>query len=162
MSTIRPDSVVIGRGVLDDIARHAREEAPNECCGLLVGQLPRIEGSVRAKNLRAWRSRLALAGMQRLIRVVGARSVPLRYLVDPRDHFAALKLARSLELTVLGAYHSHPGASPMPSRTDLREASDPEMVHVIVTPASDSDSYQVRAWRLENGRSREVTIVTPD
>ena len=41
---------------------HAREEAPRECCGLLVGKGDAVERSVRARNLDAR---------------------PTRYLIDP-------------------------------------------------------------------------------
>jgi proteasome lid subunit RPN8/RPN11 len=154
-------SVVVKQSVLDDIARHAREESPNECCGLLVGALPRIDGSVRARNLRAWRSRRALRIVRGLGRAIGAGAPPLRYLIDPRDHFAALKLARSLDLAVVGAYHSHPCAPPIPSPTDLSDAIDTALVHVIVTPETADHPLAVRAWLIEQTRFHEVMIVTP-
>jgi proteasome lid subunit RPN8/RPN11 len=159
MPSIAADSLIIGRGVLSDISAHAREEAPNECCGLLLGKLPRIEAGVRARNLRAWRSRGVLAAVRRLRRAVGLRPSPLRYLIDPRDQFAALKLARSLGMSVVGAYHSHPEAAPVPSRTDLAEALDPMLVHVIVAPETSRDAAEIRAWRLEQGRAHELRVL---
>jgi proteasome lid subunit RPN8/RPN11 len=156
------DAVIITRDVLKDIARHAVTEAPNECCGLLVGEDGRIDGSVRARNLRAWRWRRALAIVEWVRGRVGARALPVRYLIDPRDHFAALKLARARGLRVIGAYHSHPDSPPVPSRTDLAEAMDFSLVHVIVRPAAGAIPFEVRAWRLEDGQPCEVTVVPAD
>jgi proteasome lid subunit RPN8/RPN11 len=140
MPPVTADALIVPRGVLSDIAAHAREEAPNECCGLLLGEWPRVDAGVRAKNLRAG----------------------LRYLIDPRDQFDALKLARSRGLTIIGAYHSHPDAPAVPSRTDLAEALDPALIHLIVTPESGLRAAEIRAWRLEQGLAHEVRVVPVD
>lgn len=162
MPPVPADALIVPRGVLSDIAAHARVEAPNECCGLLLGDWPRIDASVRARNLRAWRSRRVLASLRRLRRAVGMRPSGLRYLIDPRDQFDALKLARSRGLTIVGAYHSHPDAPAIPSRTDLAEALDPALIHLIVTPGTGLHAAEIRAWRLEQGRAHEVSVVAAD
>jgi proteasome lid subunit RPN8/RPN11 len=113
---------------------HAREEAPRECCGLLVGRGTSIVRSVRARNLDA---------------------VATRYLIDPGDHFAAIRFARTEGLDVVGAYHSHPSSTPMPSATDIAEAdSGPDFLYVIVSPIGDD----VRAYRIEEGVSTRVEL----
>ncbi len=132
-----PDQIFIGRSVLDAIARHARDEAPNECCGLLIGTLPHVELSVRTRNLE---------------------SSPTRYLIDPRDHFAAIRTARAMSHGVVGAYHSHPAALPEPSARDLREAFDAAFLYVIVSLATDAAERDIRAWRLVRGRFDEVRL----
>jgi len=104
--------VRIRRAVLDAIVEHARADAPLECCGLLLGCGDRIDDSWPARNLK--------------------RS-PTAFLIDPADHFAAIRAARASGRTVLAAYHSHPAGPATPSPTDVREAHDPALVHVIVS-----------------------------
>ena len=102
-------------------------QAPRECCGLLVGKGDEIERSVRARNLD---------------------TRPTRYLIDPEDHFAAIRDARSDGREVIGAYHSHPASAPVPSATDIAEAnSGSDFVYVIVSLIG----HEVRAYRCHNG-----------
>ncbi len=122
--------------MLDDLRAHAREEAPRECCGLLVGTKRAVVRSLRARNLSASAT---------------------RYLVDPEDHFAALRAARAEDLAVVGAYHSHPASPPEPSETDLAEATYPHFLYVIVSLA-DRTREEVRAYRLGDGCFRAVEI----
>lgn len=117
----------VAAGVIADMLAHAREEAPRECCGLLIGTSDAIERSVRARNLA---------------------DRATRYLIDPEDHFAAIHAARKEGHEVVGAYHSHPSGPPVPSDTDRAEAnSGADFVYVIVS-LMDED---VRAYRAENG-----------
>ena len=106
---------------------HAREEGPRECCGLLIGKGDSIARSVRARNLN---------------------SRATRYLINPEDHFAAIRSARTEGLEVIGAYHSHPSSAPVPSPTDVAEAnSGSDFVYVIVSLLDDA----VRAYRIDGG-----------
>jgi len=110
-----------------DIIAHAHEEGPRECCGLLIGKVDVVERSVRARNLET-------------------RST--RYLIDPEDHFAAIRAARSEGREVIGAYHSHPASAPVPSPTDIAEANNgSDFLYVIVSPVND----EVRAYRCQDG-----------
>jgi proteasome lid subunit RPN8/RPN11 len=113
---------------------HAREEAPRECCGLLVGRETSIARSVRARNLDVKAT---------------------RYLIDPEDHFAAIRSARAECLDVVGAYHSHPSGTPVPSATDIAEAdSGADFLYVIVSLSGDD----VRAYRIEAGAYTRVDL----
>ena len=106
---------------------HARAEAPRECCGLLVGKRDAIVRSVRARNLDPKAT---------------------RYLIDPQDHFAAIRSARAEGLEVIGAYHSHPTSPPVPSPTDVAEADGgAEFVYVIVSLLNE----EVRGYRIAGG-----------
>lgn len=125
----------VRRAVLD----HARRAAPNECCGLLIG----AAAGADTRIVRAWPAR-------------NLRRSPNRYLVDPADHFAAIRSARRAGLAVVGAYHSHPASPPTPSATDTEEADDPGLLYVIASPAPAA----VRAYRLEGGRLRRVAAVS--
>lgn len=133
-----PPRVRVRQAVLDEMDAHAREEWPNECCGLLIGRTDQIARLVRARNLRA---------------------SPTRYLVDPEDHFAAIRLARAEGLELVGAYHSHPGAPPVPSATDLAEATDRHHLYVIVSPGVETLRPEVRAFRLTDAGFESVELI---
>jgi proteasome lid subunit RPN8/RPN11 len=85
--------VVVPESVRAELRAHAREEAPNECCGLIVLRDGVAERYVRGRN------RLAS---------------PYRYEleVDPEVWFLE---DDGYELAV---FHSHPETEPRPSRTD--------------------------------------------
>jgi proteasome lid subunit RPN8/RPN11 len=136
--------VTIPQAVVAEMLAHAREEAPRECCGLLIGRGEAVEGSVRARN-------------------IDPRAT--RYLIDPDDHFAAIREARSRDRMVIGAYHSHPASAPVPSETDIAEAnSGADFLYVIVSLVGED----VRAFRFNDGRAIEVSFtpcpspLTPD
>ncbi len=117
----------IPANVVRDMLEHAREQAPRECCGLLVGKGAAVVRSVRARTLEA---------------------TTTRYLIDPEDHFAAIRFARADGLEVVGAYHSHPSSTPVPSAADIAEAnSGSDFVYVIVSLVNED----VRAYRIDMG-----------
>lgn len=120
-------SITISAAVVRDMVAHARDEVPKECCGLLVGTTGAVVRSVRAGNLAD--------GLT-------------RYLINPEDHFAAIRSARDDGLQVVGAYHSHPLSAPVPSTTDIAEAnSGADFLYVIVSPVSGD----VRGYRITEG-----------
>ncbi len=117
---------------------HARDEAPRECCGLLIGTGDSVVRHVRAKN---------------------AEPGGTRYLIDPGDHFRAIRQARAEGLDVIGAYHSHPASPPIPSATDIAEAnSGPEFFYVIVSPLH----AEARAYQIDAGKYQPVEMTEGD
>jgi [CysO sulfur-carrier protein]-S-L-cysteine hydrolase len=127
-------SVRIRGAVVDEILRHARSEAPVECCGLLIGAPGQVSSAVRARNLL---------------------SSPTRFQVDPQDHFAAIRQARADGLAVIGVYHSHPASDAEPSEHDLSGAADPDLLYVIAGLADG----EVRGFRLQHGNFHPVVLV---
>ncbi len=123
--------------VIAEMIEHARQDAPLECCGLLLGVPGRIEESVRTRNLR--------------------ESVKT-YLIDPAEHLAVMKRARAEGRAVLGAYHSHPRSPAVPSPTDLAEAHYEEFLYVIVSLAHQA-APDVRGYRLSGRNFVPVTLV---
>ena len=137
-------AVRMTRAVWEAVLGHARRALPDECCGLLIGTALGDETHVS----RVWPAR-------------NLRSCPTRYLIDPADHFAAIRTARRNGLRVVGAYHSHPSSPPSPSETDVREANDDELVYLIASPTLGA----VRGYRLAGGRLKRVelrTTVSPE
>jgi proteasome lid subunit RPN8/RPN11 len=117
---------------------HAREAAPDECCGLLLGRGDEIAEAVRARNV--------------------AEQPAARFLIDPADHFAALRRARERGLDVVGFYHSHPSSPPEPSARDLAEFSYPGHLYAIVS--LQAEPAEIRLFRFVDGNFHRVPLVT--
>lgn len=128
--------VAIRRAAIDLMLAEAASALPNECCGLLIGDAELIDRAAPARNLRPR---------------------PDRYLVDPADHCAALRAARAAGLEVVGAYHSHPDGSLLPSAVDCREATYPEFIYAIVSPEAGR-RRRVAAFRLRSDGFDEVRL----
>ena len=120
--------MTITKAALDAIVAHARDVLPGECCGLLIGTPARIDSAYPARNLETGTT---------------------RFLIDPRDHFAAVHAARESKRFVIGVYHSHPKSSAAPSAADLAEASYDDYVYLIVSLASEPP--ETRLYRLDEG-----------
>jgi proteasome lid subunit RPN8/RPN11 len=129
--------VEIAAEASEAILAHARAASPAECCGLLVGNTGRIERAVPARNLA---------------------ERPSRYLIDPADHIRARRAAREAGQTVLGFYHSHPASEPVPSSTDLDEASYPEAIYLIAGTGPAGVLSEIRAYRIDGGRAEELGL----
>jgi len=128
--------VRISDQVVAAIEAHARQTAPEECCGLLLGTGSAIMQSARAGNVSA---------------------EPLRrYEIAPREHFAAIRRARNQGLDVIGAYHSHPLSAPEPSEIDRQQAFG-NFIFVIVSLRGAA--AEMAAWRLDGGNFIPVPLV---
>lgn len=130
-------SLRIGQSVIDAIATHARDDAPLECCGLLIGAGDHVVQASRAINLD--------------------RS-PRRYTLDPRTYLQVSREARTQGLDVVGAYHSHPKSPPIPSETDLAEGADAPFVYLIAGPVVADEPIAIRAWQKTGRAFTEILL----
>ncbi len=126
----------IAPDALDDIVAHAAVSAPAECCGLLIGSSDTIVRAFRARNLS---------------------DNPSRYEIDPRDHLAARREARTAGLQIVGFYHSHPHSPPQPSPTDVAEAFDHESLYLIV--GSEAGEWRARLFTLAATHATEIELL---
>ena len=126
----------ITAATLAAIIAHAREAAPVECCGILIGRDGSIDDAARAKNL---------AGS------------PNRFLLDPKDHIEVRRTARGRGLDVIGFYHSHPHSPAWPSPTDIAEAAYPDAVQLIVS--LEGTEVVARLFRLESGSAEVLPLL---
>jgi proteasome lid subunit RPN8/RPN11 len=104
-------------------AEHAREEAPNEACGLVVLRDGRAERYVPGRNVSASPYRFELE-------------------VDPEVWFLE---DEGYELAV---FHSHPASPPRPSRTDVERIGLWEGRPYLILQL---DTGELAAWRIRNG-----------
>jgi proteasome lid subunit RPN8/RPN11 len=105
------------------LAEHARAEAPNEACGLLVLRDGIAERYIAGRNVLASPYRFQLE-------------------VDPEAWFLE---DEGFELAV---FHSHPETAPVPSRTDLANVGLwAGKAYVIYSLARD----ELAAWTIADG-----------
>jgi proteasome lid subunit RPN8/RPN11 len=124
--------VRISRAHRDELVAHAREEAPNECCGYL---------------------RLEDGSVEQVFRAVNERKSPYGYELDHRSLFAANELDD--EGHGVAIYHSHPRSPAEPSQTDINLAQYPHWTYWIVSLDGEPD---VRAWRIAEGAVEEEPV----
>ena len=111
---------------------HAREDAPNECCGYLWGKDDRFVDMRRAEN---------------------ARHSPYGYEFDNATLFAVNDLDD--EGYQVATYHSHPRSPAEPSQTDINLAQYPDWLYLIVSLEAEP---VVRAWWIRDGRVEEEEL----
>ncbi len=124
----------MSQALWDAMASHAREEAPNECCGYLRASDGTAEEVFRSRSLR--KSRYA-------------------YELDPQSLLRANQLDE--DGFEVGVYHSHPRSAAEPSQTDINLAHYPDWTYLIVSLRSVEP--EIRAWRIRDGRVQEEPIV---
>jgi proteasome lid subunit RPN8/RPN11 len=122
--------VVIPEAIRAELAAHAREEAPNECCGVIV-----FAGDVAERYVR---------GVNRL-------ASPYRYEleIDPAIWFLE---DDGYELAV---FHSHPETAPVPSRTDRERAGLWAGRRFLIYGVRLDE---LRAWRVTREDATEIPI----
>jgi proteasome lid subunit RPN8/RPN11 len=123
---------------IEEMIEHAREDAPNECCGIIAGQDGRAEKLFRAKNAEASR---------------------WRYEVDSKDLYRIWKECQENGWEFLVVYHSHVESEASPSPTDVRRASWPDAYYVLVS-LQEPESPVVRAFRIVDGQVSEEELAT--
>jgi [CysO sulfur-carrier protein]-S-L-cysteine hydrolase len=122
----------ISKNLIDEMVSHAREDLPNECCGMIGGR----DGEAT-----------------RVVRVENAAASPLRYEMDPQEQYDALKAIEDAGGELLAIYHSHTKSAAYPSQTDVNQAvAWPEQVYLIVSLA-DPEAADVKGYLL-----RDLTI----
>ena len=122
--------MVVPDPVRAELHAHAAEEAPNECCGLIV---------------------LRDGVAERYVRGVNKLASPYRYEleIDPALWFLE---DEGLELAV---FHSHPETEPIPSRTDRELAGlwsgRPFLIYGLKLT-------ELRAWRIARDDVEEIEL----
>jgi proteasome lid subunit RPN8/RPN11 len=114
------------------LEEHARSEAPNEACGLIVFKDGVAERYVRGRNAAASPYRFELD-------------------VDPETWFLE---DEGYELAV---FHSHVSSPPRPSRTDVENiglwAGRPYLIYTLRTG-------ELAAWRISDGAIEPLPLIS--
>jgi [CysO sulfur-carrier protein]-S-L-cysteine hydrolase len=116
----------IAKQLVDEMVAHAREDLPNECCGMVGG---------------------ADGVATKVVRVGNEAHSPLRYEMDRQGMFDGLKEVGGEE-GLLAIYHSHTKSPAYPSQTDVNQAQNwPEQIYLIISLA-DGDNPDVKGFHL--------------
>ena len=115
------------------LVEHAREEAPNECCGYVRATDGVVEEVVRSEN---------------------PRGSPYGFELDSKSLLATNELDD--EGYEVGIYHSHPRSPAEPSQTDINLAYYPHWTYLIVS-LKDDDPV-VRAWHIADDQVTEEEV----
>jgi [CysO sulfur-carrier protein]-S-L-cysteine hydrolase len=133
----------IPRAIVEEMVAHAREELPNEACGMVHAN----DGEAVAVH-----------------RVANTAASPYRYEMDP---LRMMKLERQRDETgetLFAIYHSHVASAAWPSPTDVRmaffppgemdqEPMFPETYYILVS--LEQDPPDVRAFFIRRGGTIE-------
>jgi proteasome lid subunit RPN8/RPN11 len=123
--------VVIPSDVRRALEEHARAEAPNEACGLLLLREGVAERYVAGRNAAASPYRFELE-------------------VDPETWFLE---DEGYELAV---FHSHLSSPPRPSRTDVENVGLWEARPYVILSLGNSE---LAAWRIAGGRIEPEPVI---
>ena len=125
----------IPKDVYEELLAHAREDAPNECCGLIGGRDGVAQTVYRARN---------------------AEASPLRYNLDPQDQFRIMTEMEEKGEELSGIYHSHTASPAYPSQTDINLAAYPDALYLIVSLAEGE--RDLRGFEITDGEVTEVEL----
>src|SRR6185369_3163741 len=94
-----PFRLLMPAQIVSDMFAQACAELPNECCGLLAGNIETGQVTHRYP-------------------LVNIAASPVLYHNDAKDLFAAFRDMREKGVEHLAIYHSHPTSEAVPSKTD--------------------------------------------
>jgi len=130
----------IAQALIDEIVAHAREDLPNECCGMVGGADGEARTVYRARN---------------------EFESPLRFGVDSNDLFRILqKEMPGRDEDLVAIYHSHTKSPAYPSQTDVNMANGswPDAIWIIVSLA-DEARPDVKAYWLKDLAISDAELV---
>jgi [CysO sulfur-carrier protein]-S-L-cysteine hydrolase len=140
--------LLISRALLDELIAHARDEAPNECCGVVA-----VDGSAGARGD---------ARATEVLRAVNVAASPLRFEVDGKELLAAMDEIERAGGELGAIYHSHTRTAPYPSQTDINFAVNWPGVEWIIVGLAGDEQPEVRSYLIESGHVREVALREDD
>ena len=127
----------IARELYEQMIVHARQEAPNECCGMVAARDGEAVKVYPATNIEA---------------------SPLRFQIDPKEQLRVSNQIDEEGLELAAIYHSHTRTEPRPSQTDISFAKLwPGVLWVIVGLAGGEPDVQT--WLIDDGQVAEAELV---
>jgi proteasome lid subunit RPN8/RPN11 len=124
----------------DDIVAHAIRCLPSEACGLIAGN---ADNDVKT--------------VEKVYLLSNPDDSPVRFSIDPKVQFTAIKDMRANGLIPLGNFHSHPATPARPSEEDIKMFFDSKASYLILSLADENPI--LKAFGVMNGEVIPQTLV---
>lgn len=133
-------TLTLPQQLIDEMVAHARDDLPNECCGIIARDA---------------------AGALTLYRTTNAEASPWRFNIPPQELLHLYNAIEAADADMLVIYHSHVASEARPSPTDLNIARlhrgpNPWPYWVLVSLKNEQPS--VRAWRIDESPEPDAVI----
>ena len=132
----------ISQELVDSIVAHARQDHPDEACGVIAGP---------ANSDRP----------TRFIPMTNAARSPTFYEFDSMDLLRLYRELAANDEDPVVIYHSHTATQAYPSRTDISYASEPNARYVLVSTretGTEDGPYEFRSYRIVDGVVTEEEV----
>jgi proteasome lid subunit RPN8/RPN11 len=134
-------TIAISAEQLRLIYNHAESVYPEECCGILLGEIDRASKTIVEviPTINTWvKSESDEVD----------RNKNSRYSIDPQDILRAQKRGRDLHLDIIGFFHSHPDCPAIPSMCDRFQAW--EVYSYPIVSVINGKVSEIKSWVLDS------------
>jgi len=125
----------ITQGLLDEVISHCKEVYPKEACGILAGKDRIVKRVYKMRNIE---------------------NSSISYAMDSKEQFTVMKDIRKDGLDITAIYHSHPDIYAYPSPNDIKLATYPDSVYVIVSLLNEEP--KVKSFTIKDESVKEVEM----
>lgn len=132
----------ISQELVDSIVAHARQDHPDEACGVIAGPANADRPT-------------------RFIPMTNAARSPTFYEFDSMDLLRLYRELAANDEDPVVIYHSHTATQAYPSRTDISYASEPNAHYVLVSTretGTEDGPYEFRSYRIVDGVVTEEEV----
>ena len=137
-------TLTISRAIVEQILQQARDEYPDEACGVILGPIG-ADKPVRLKPM------------------INAAHSPTFYEFDAKDLLALYREVDENDEEIVVIYHSHTETEAYPSRTDIAYAGEPGAHYVLVSTREDiAPATEFRSYRIIDGKVTEEPVTILD
>ena len=117
----------------EKILAHAKENLPEEACGLIAGTK---DGDKKI--------------IEKVYLLENVDHTNEHFSMNPKDQLAAVKDMRANGLVPLGNWHSHPSSPSRPSDEDIKLAYDPNASYMIMSLMAENPV--INSFHIEGGQ----------
>ena len=135
--------VIIKRQDVEEMISHAREQLPNEACGLIAGS---DRGDERV--------------IEKVYYLTNTDASNEHFSLDPKEQLQAVKDMRAKGLKPIGNWHSHPESPSRPSQEDKRLAYDSKASYLILSLMEEIPI--LHSFHVENGEAGKEILEIRD
>jgi proteasome lid subunit RPN8/RPN11 len=135
-----PAFVTLSAEMVQALVDHARNEYPNEMCGVIIGDRPAADGGLPLR----W------------VPTRNHAASPYRYEIDPDDLLRLTIETDEADEAFWAIAHSHTNSPARPSPTDTGLAFYPDALYILVSLVDKEPA--LAAWRIVDGEIHPVEL----